>query len=530
MIPSADTHRDVLAEADYAHLAKITRGIEKEGLRVNPDSGMLAQTPHPEALGAALTHASITTDYSESLLEFITPVSDSIDRSLAQLSAIHRFTASQLDGEVVWGASMPCIVSGEQGIPIASFGSSNVGTMKRVYRNGLGVRYGRMMQAIAGIHYNFSMPDSFWEASWDKAGCPGDLQSYKTEGYLGLIRNFNSRVWLLIYLLGASPAVCASFLKGNRNHNLVPFEPTSSSLHLPYATSLRMGDLGYNSDAQSSLQICYNSLDNYVATLHQAIVTPHAAYRDYKLTEEGEKAQLNDSLLQIENEFYSPIRPKRVTRSGEAPLVALQRAGIEYIEVRCVDINPFLPLGIDADTIRIIDMFLLDCLLADSPVCNDEVRGRNQANLRSVVNLGRTDGLTLETPEGQQPFRELAHGLLGHMGTCAAMLDSVHGGQEYASALDSARERVDHPELTPSGRILKEMGEDKMPFWSLALKYSRRWHRGFLEEPLTEDEKARFEQESLDSLAQQRAIEAADDQPFEDYLANFYAQYKGVVF
>lgn len=528
MIPSANTHREVLAGAGNDHLRHIGRGIEKEGLRVNPDSGMLAQTPHPAALGSALTHSSITTDYSESLLEFITPVCTDVDESLDQLKAIHRFTASQLEAELVWGASMPCIVTGEQGIPIATYGGSNVGTMKRVYRNGLGVRYGRMMQAIAGIHYNFSMPESFWEASWQAAGSPGDLQSYKTEGYLGLIRNFNSRVWLLIYLLGASPAVCASFLKGNRNHHLQPFDTGSNTLHLPYATSLRMGDLGYNSNAQASLDVCYNSLDNYVSALHQAIVTPHPDYRDFKLTEGGEQAQLNDSLLQIENEFYSPIRPKRVTRSGEAPLLALQRAGIEYIEVRCVDINPFLPLGIDAATIRLIDMFLLDCLLADSPLCDASTRAREKENTRRIVDLGRSEDLSLLTPEGEVAFQTQAHALLAEMAQCGEMLDAAHGGTDYADSLSMARDRIDNPELTPSGRILKEMGDTNQPFWALALKYSRRWHKEFINEPLSPDEVEHFVAACEASHAQQQAIEAADEVDFETYLAQFYAQYQGV--
>ncbi len=529
MNSQAHYHRAVVKSASNDDvLTGICRGIEKEGLRVTNAHGMLAQTSHPEALGAALTHELITTDYSESLLEFITPPCIDMRESLRVLRQIHRYTAAVLDGELVWGASMPCIVTGDRGIPIAQYGSSNIGTMKRVYRNGLGARYGRMMQAIAGIHYNFSMPDSFWNQAWSEAGGIGELQDFKTEGYLGLIRNFFNRVWLLIYLTGASPAVCASFLAGNRNHHLLPTDESASSLHLPFATSLRMGDLGYNSEAQKGIQICYNSLDNYIKALHQAILTPHSGYSEIHLTDEGERAQLSDSLLQIENEFYSPIRPKRVSRSAEAPVVALARGGIEYIEVRCVDINPFLPVGIDKETMRLLDVFLVDCLLSDSPLCDEAGQKRNSENLRRVVDGGRDPKLMLQDGDQEVPFGTLAEQLLNQMAETAALLDRDHGGSGHIDAVNAARGRLADPDSTPSGRILKEMREQNMPFGQLALNYSRRWDQQFRSEALSEEEAQHFARLAVESIAKQQALEAGDSMSFDTYLAQFFAQYQGV--
>ena len=518
--------RALVAGANHELLAGLCRGIEKEGLRVAEQSGMLAQTAHPRALGSALTHPSITTDYSEALLEFITPVANDVALSLEQLDAIHRFTASQLQGELVWGASMPCIVAGETSIPIASYGTSNVGTMKRVYRNGLGVRYGRMMQAIAGIHYNFSLPPQFWQSAWEAEGKNGSLQEYQTEGYLGLIRNFFARAWLLIYLLGASPAVCASFLAGNRKHHLEPFDSGATSLYLPHATSLRMGDLGYTSNAQAGLEVCYNRLDNYIANLSQAIITPHEGYTAYTLTEDGERAQLNDSLLQIENEFYSPIRPKRVTASGEAPVVALRRGGIEYVEVRCVDINPFLPLGIDEETIRLLDTFLLDATLAPSPLCDEAGQARNRENLNRIVNQGRAPDLKLLLPEGEVPFVDAANALLGQMAQTAERLDTALGTDAHQQAIATARARVADPGATPSARVLREMQDNRIPFWQLALNYSRQWHADFLSRPLSDIEFAEFTTASAVSLRQQTELEARAQAPFPDYLSAFYNQYR----
>ena len=352
-----------LLEAEPEWLSQLRRGVEKESLRVSKTDATLAKTAHPRGLGSALTHSSITTDYSEALLEFITPASSSIEATVEALRALHSFTAQQLDGEQLWSASMPCIVHGDAGIPIAEFGSSNVGKMKRVYRNGLSVRYGRRMQAIAGIHYNFSLPKPFWTAAHELSADAQTRQAFQTEGYLALIRNFFSRVWLLLYLLGASPAVCASFVQGNKNHPLKPLGDDHHSFYLPHATSLRMGDLGYTSNAQAGMAVCYNDIEQYIRTLREAILTPHEPYANFQTMDNGERAQLNASLLQIENEYYSPIRPKRVTQTGEAPVVALALGGIEYVEVRCIDINPFLPLGIDADTMRLLDLFLLSYLI-----------------------------------------------------------------------------------------------------------------------------------------------------------------------
>jgi glutamate--cysteine ligase len=505
----------------------INRGIEKESLRIDED-GRLSQQPHPAALGSALTHSSITTDYSEALLEFITPVSTGIESSLETLADVHGFVYQKLEGEMLWAASMPCIVNGDESIPVARYGSSNVARMKTVYRYGLGHRYGRMMQAIAGIHYNFSMPAGFWESEWQEAGRPGSLKDHISERYLGLIRNFRRHSWLLIYLLGASPAVCASFLRGRDPEGLEPFDEGSRSLYKPWGTSLRMGDLGYNSNAQKALDICYNCLDSYIETLRSAIMQTHPDYADIPCGQGGDYQQLNDSLLQIENEFYSPIRPKRVTRSGETPLHALHRDGIEYIEVRCIDVSPFSPVGIDAQQIRFLDTFLLYCLLTDSPPCDDSIQTLQAANLEAIVNRGREPGLMLQTQSGEKPMTEVATTLLDGMADIALLLDAAHGHLQYSEALALQRAMVNDAELTPSARVLREMRERDQPFFRLAMSYSEHWAKEFRARELAPEVLARFEAETRSSLRAQNELEGADSISFEEYLAKFYAQYRGL--
>ncbi len=340
-----------------------------------------------------------------------------------------------------------------------------------------------------------------------------------------MIRNFQRYSWLLVYLYGASPAVCASFLRGNDKHGLVPFDAKGLSLHGPYATSLRMGDLGYNSDAQKGLNICYNSLDNYVQTLSAAIRQPHPQYSSIPSGQDGNYQQLNDSLLQIENEFYSPIRPKRVAYSGETPLAALCRDGIEYIEVRCVDVSPFTPVGLDAAQIRFMDTFLLFCLLQDSPPCTEQEQEIMDYNLAAVVNRGREPGLMLKTCSGEQPFKDVADTLLDSLDGIAELLDKSFGNSDYHDTLRDQKAKILDPELTPSARVLREMRETNLPFFRLEMEYSKRWAEHFREASLSAQTQLKLEQESRQSLIAQANIERADNIDFSQYLAEFYAQY-----
>ncbi|WP_121370686.1 glutamate--cysteine ligase, partial [Pseudomonas aeruginosa] len=328
------------AAANLPLLTECLHGIERECLRVDSD-GKLALTPHPRALGSTLTHPQITTDYSEALLEFITPTETDVADTLGDLERIHRFASSKLDGEYLWSPSMPCELPDEESIPIARYGSSLIGRLKYVYRKGLALRYGKTMQCIAGIHYNFSLPERLWPLLRQAEGSELSERDYQSAAYIALIRNFRRYSWLLMYLFGASPALDAGFLRG-RPSQLERLD--EHTLYLPYATSLRMSDLGYQNNAQAGLTPCYNDLQSYIDSLRQAVSTPYPPYEKVGTKQDGEWVQLNTNILQIENEYYSSIRPKRVTYTGERPVQALAARGVQYVEVRCLDINPFLPL------------------------------------------------------------------------------------------------------------------------------------------------------------------------------------------
>ena len=499
-------------------LSQCLHGIERECLRIDND-GQLAMTPHPRALGSALTHPKITTDYSEALLEFITGTETDPARTLDDLDAIHRYTYSRLDSEFLWSPSMPGLLPEEAQIPIAEYGSSNIGRLKYVYRQGLALRYGKTMQCIAGIHYNFSLPEALWsvlQADEQDGRSPQDYQSWR---YIALIRNFRRYSWLLMYLFGASPALDASFMRG-RAHQLEQFD--DETLYLPYATSLRMSDLGYQSNAQAGLTPCYDDLPSYTSSLHKAVSTPYPEYAALGTKDaEGNWQQLNTNILQIENEYYSNIRPKRVTGTGERPLHALRARGIQYIEVRCLDINPFLPLGIDLGEARFLDAFLLFCALQQSPCLIEGECRASSDNFLKVVKQGREPGLELSRCGEPVSLQHWASELIGQISQVAELLDRSQGSDEHIRAIAAQQAKVDDSSLTPSAQVLEAMRRHGESFSQFALRQTRQHAEDFRGRALSDADVAWFDEAARSSLAQQTEMEAADTQDFDSFVEEY---------
>jgi glutamate--cysteine ligase len=499
-------------------LRGITRGFEKECLRVDA-SGHMAQSFHPAALGSKLTHPWITTDYSEALLEFITPPSQDAAFPLRFLRELHRYTAPHLQNEIMWAGSMPGVLGDDKDIPLADYGHSNTAKIKRVYREGLGLRYGRHMQTIAGVHYNWSLPAEFWKALYACCGATGDMQGFISERYFGLIRNFLRYSWLIPYLFGASPAVSTSFLQGRKPDLLALGEDT---LYGPFATCLRMSDLGYQNRVQAQLNVNFNSLAEYAQALDAAIHTPDPFYTAIGVKDGAHWKQLNANVLQIENEFYAGIRPKRIGKHGERPAIALQKYGVEYVEVRLFDLNPLVDIGIAPEQSTFADAFLLMCLMRDSPPITSREQSENDENKRRVVTRGRQPDLQLLVHNSEQPLRTLAHELFDDMLPFAAILDAAYGGQNYAQTLQALRLRVDEPSLTPSAQVLRGV-QQHGGLAAYTLHLSQQHQQALLAQPLDAASQSRFEAAAQQSLLAQRQIEAEPQTPFDDYVAAYYA-------
>jgi glutamate--cysteine ligase len=488
-------------------LLGIRRGVEKESLRALPTGG-LALTPHPAALGSPLTHPHITTDYSESQLELITGVHASPEGCLDELTRIHQYVYRELakaGDERLWVSSMPCGLPTDETIPLGRYGSSNIGRAKSVYRMGLGHRYGRRMQTISGIHYNWSMP------------------GLSNDEHFALIRNFRRHAFLLLTLFGASPAVCPTFVEG-RDHGLERLSP--GTLYHPYATSLRMGRLGYQSEAQASLAVSYNGMEGYAASLHEALTQPYPAYEKIGIRNlGGEYNQLATTLLQIENEFYGTIRPKRVIKSGERPLHALRERGVEYIEVRCMDLDPFEPVGINAQTLRFLDVFLLHCLLQDSPPDTPAEIAELGRNQHHAAAHGREPGLTLERGGRAVLLADWAHELLAECVPIAEALDAAHHSTAYSAAVAAAQAALARPSTLPSARVLAAIENDFDLRYTAFIRHQAEATRSqMLALPWPVEQQANFEAMAAVSWRRQQALEAEDTVDFETFRQHYVSE------
>jgi glutamate--cysteine ligase len=513
-------HRlESLAAAGSGVLCGGLKGVEKESLRISPD-GFLSRTPHPEGLGSALTNRFITTDFSEALLEFVTPAFPTTWEALRCICDIHQYTYAHLRDEMLWTASMPCRIPGDGDIPLAKYGDSNVGRMKTIYRRGLGHRYGRQMQVIAGVHFNYSVPREFWPVYRDLVADERDEKTFRSAHYLGMIRNFRRMGWIVLYLFGASPAVCKSFAGAAAKLPSL----NADTWFEPYATSLRMSDLGYSNQNQSRINISLNSLDEYVGDLSNAICTPEPSYEEIGVKVGDRYQQLNTNLLQIENEYYSPVRPKRVARSGEQPTAALRRDGIEYVEIRSLDINMFDPSGINQNTMRFMEAFLIYCLLEDSPRLDGAELDEIRHNHTGTAKRGRDPKFRLQRGGKEVTVRSWATEILENVLAVAESIDRQESDDSYSAAVGVLKDVVEDPETTLSARIVTELEQTGSSYFEFALGMAK-CHRDYFASiaPLRAAQERVLAEEAADSVKRQKAIEASDEISLDDYLQRYFS-------
>jgi glutamate--cysteine ligase len=497
------------------------RGLERESLRVTPD-GHIAQTPHPRSLGSSLTNPHITTDYSEALIELVTPTFKDNEELLQYLGDLHQFVYAHLDDELLWVTSMPCILGGDKAVPIARFGDSYQGRIKYIYRHGLLVRYGGMMQAISGVHFNYSVPEQFWPLYAELCESRGSGQDFVSARYFDMLRNYRRYGWIVSYLFGASPALCRSFLQGRDDPELEPLGP--DSLLGPDATSLRMSDIGYRNRSQAAGAVSFNTLEEYLRDLRRAVSQPHPAFEALGVKVDGEYRQLSGNVLQIENEYYSYVRPKRTLRAGERTIHALARAGVEYIEVRTLDNSAYDPVGVNLRKLYFLEAFCLQLLFkASPPIDSSEEEAIDRNHLR-VARYGRQRGLTLERDRRQVPMRSWAAELLESMQGICELLDATHPLRPYSVTLKEQQAKFEDVEQTPSARLLRDLRESDESFTALVLRLSRA-HKQHMLDAFARNEArwGQFEAEVQESLEAQRAIEASQRGSFEDYLAAYLA-------
>lgn len=498
-------------------------GVEREALR-SDHNDYLASTGHPLQLGDKLTHPFITTDYAEALLEFITLPYSGTQRALQSLELIQSFSQQKIGiNERQWPSSMPCILPDDSQIPVADYGSSPAGKMKSLYREGLGHRYGKSMQMIAGLHYNFSFKQEFLQLLWIESGKQNDFRIFCDNFYFNLLRNFRRYNWLLIYLFGATPVCDASFMQGKK-HRLSSF--AERTLGLEYATSLRMGPFGYTSEAQQDIIVNYNNLDEYIRSIEEARLRPYADYEKIGIYVDGVWKQLNSNLLQIDNEFYSSIRPKHPAHSGQSALQALYEGGVEYIEVRLMDIDYTHPLGLSSVSSDFLSTFLIYCASIEAKPISCEECQNIKNNLAKVVNEGRRPNLELiDFEKGKISLKEWASRILSDM---EKMIEEVSFERKkiILSSLEAQKLKVNDPDLTPSGLLMQDIltGKD---FIQVMHKYAKQHQEYFLNRNLEESYLNQMQQKTEQSLQETLNLEnETKNVDFAQYLKQYFERIK----
>lgn len=507
----------------YKISQEIRRGIEREALRVTKE-GRISQKKHPEALGSALTHPSITTDYAEALLEFVTPVFQDPHKLLDYLEQVHIFTLQNMGDEILWNNSMPCFFKKDDEIQIAQYGKSNVGKMKTIYRHGLKNRYGDVMQTISGIHFNFSLSDHFF-GKWRKLEeSKLTLQQFRSQKYMSCIRSIHRHSWIIPMLLGSSPAICKSFVtKAPKNFDLVPFDE-KGSLTFDGAASMRLSDLGYTNSEQDNIAVCYNDIETYVKGLRKAITEENKTFAKIGVKDGDTYKQLNTFTLQLENEYYAEVRPKRRIHTGESPSNALLDRGVEYIELRSVDVNTFSPIGIELDQVLFLDVFLLFCMLRDCQVQSPEISLKYRANLEKMAKHGRKKDLLLFDGENEVTPREWGHKIFERLYIIAEKLDHEKGSNQYFEVIKKYEDQFLDYEKLPSSRQLQQMGDREETFYLNTLNRSLEFSEKLRGKKLSPEVLEDFKTQSEESLVRQRQIEESDSLSFEEYLKNYFEQ------
>lgn len=531
----------LLAASDVTLLGGRKVGLEKESLRVSA-SGSISQADHPASLGCALTHPSITTDFSEALLEMVTPPCDSAEQALDYLTGIHQFIVNRLPaGENIWNTSMPCILRGGESVRIGEYGSSFSGQMKHAYRRGLGLRYGRRMQAIAGVHFNFSLPEQSWllrdsllnnqdlACSSDRSAILTSLSAdeitrHRTEGYFQMMQNLLRIGWIVPYLFGASPAICNSFLADGEKDDFDVWN--ESTRYAPHGTSLRMGKIGYRyrEDAPIDLSVRHTDIDSYISDIIAHVTSEHPPYKALGIRDEqGQFQQLSASRLQIENEFYGTVRPKQIARSGELPIHALRERGIRYLELRSVDVNLFDPAGVSLEQIAMLEMLMIFAWLADPEPLSADAMQACTLNVQSVAHRGREPGLRLEGPAGDVSLNSWGVAILDALEPVAHYLDESRDSPLYITSLAMQREKFDDPDLTPSAKMIAGI-KSTGSFFEHAQTLSKEHHEWFQGLPSDDVLVKKLAEKVVQSCDKQAQMEAESTGDFEDFLADYLGQ------
>lgn len=431
-----------------------TWGIERESPRVLL-TGDLALTAHPKALGDKLENPNITTDFSESQIELITNPYPDVEETYQALKALHLEVEKALENEYLWPMSMPPRLPEEEDIPIAKFNASTEGRKRTIYRKGLALRYGKKMQMICGLHYNFAFGEAIMDYLFHHYGQNRTKREFTDEIYFAVARNFLKYRWLLIYLFGASPVFHSSYKP-------IP------DIDLEAATSLRVSPFGYGNTFQKGNLVTYNTLAQYTEDVRRLLTTKCEEFAKLGIYRGDEQVQLNDHILQDEGELYSFVRFKQSPQNGETQIMALEKRGVKYMEVRILDINPFDSAGISMEQLYFMQIFMLYCLFESSEFFSEEILEKADRNHQAVALYGRKKNLILKDYENHRiTLQDWAEVIFEKLKIIAIYMDKAGCNQKYETVIHHEYEKIKDISKLPSSKIcegIKEYEGDYLKF------------------------------------------------------------------
>ena len=439
-------------------------GLEREAQRVT-QSGDLAMTPHPAVFGSKAENPHITTDFAESQIEMITSPCTSPEEAYRELRAYHEMVEGGIGDEFLWPISMPPRLPEENDIPIARFSETASGTNANIYRNGLALRYGKKMQMISGIHFNYSFDEDLIDILHTRFGDGQTRRDFMDDLYFSVARNFLRYRWLLIYLFGASPHCDPTYYSVVKKEIKMVQKccPTRYDLFFrnvsQHATSLRVSRFGYDNPNRKNQKIHYNSMSEYARKLHELMSTRSPQYAKLGMYRNGSQVQLSENVLQKESEYYSSIRLKQTVSSGECQLNALLSRGVKYLEVRILDCNPYDKMGISVEQMHFMHVFLLYCLFTKSPRITEAEHRRLNENHQLVALMGRDEPLILSRAKEDISLEAWGGEIMDGLHEIAGLMDSDTGSESesYRMVVERQREKLTDRSLLPSEIMHKEM-------------------------------------------------------------------------
>jgi len=490
----------------------VTIGFEKESLRVLDSK--ISQTSHPKALGSALCNENITTDFSEAQLELITPPLNGKNASISSLDEIHYFVHLSIGDEILWPLSIPPTIDSEDDIPIANYGISHLGKLKQIYRNGLSKRYGRNMQTISGFHFNYSLPDNIWD--YLPISKRNTISHIRSDVYLHMLRNLFRMNWLLLYLFGSSPIITKNFLKKGDDKF---YQLGRESFYMPYATSIRMSDLGYSNLGRTKTFVSLNSINEYANSILDATITSDPRFSKF---EKNLDLQLNSNILQIEDEYYAIARAKSNLDDYTRISSKLLKGGIDFIEIRSLDLDPYSRNGIDFQTIGFLEVLLILCIKESNNLMSKKELSIINQNDLLVAKYGRKPGLTLNKDGRQIPLKTWALEILDKMLPIAECMDDEDN--QFIQIVNNMKAKISDPALTPSAMLIEKLTSRNLSYNDFGNKLGERNKKYYLNDFIPSDIQ-HFKDLANRSIDMQALLEKdtlKSEKTFEEYKSDYF--------